>query len=62
MLTGLIYAATIGDESYLKISDKTLEPYPNLKRPFPFIPVDMNKGMKVIYIHYTFNSTSPASH
>ena len=40
MLTWLIYAATIGDESYLKISDKTLEPYPNLKRPVPFLPAD----------------------
>lgn len=39
MLTWCIYAVTIGDESYLKISDKSLAPAPNLKRPVPFQPV-----------------------
>ena len=35
MLSWLRYAATIGDKSYLKISDRELPPFPNLKRP-PF--------------------------
>ena len=36
MLAWLKYAATIGDLSYLKISDCTLQPFQNLKRPSPF--------------------------
>ena len=40
MLTWLIYAATIGDKSYLKISDTALAPHPDLKRPVPFQPVE----------------------
>ena len=40
MLTWLIYAATTGGKSYLKISDTTLAPYPNLKRLVPFQPVE----------------------
>lgn len=43
MFYWLQYAATIGDMSYLKISDKTMAPLANLKRPFPFIPVDSSK-------------------
>lgn len=40
MYAWLRYAATIGDLSYLKISDSTLEPYQNLKRPSAFQPVE----------------------
>ena len=36
MLAWLKYAATIGDLSYLKISDSTLKPFKRLKRPAPF--------------------------
>ena len=43
MFYWLQYAATIGDMSYLKISDKTMTPLANLKRPSPFIPVDGSK-------------------
>lgn len=41
MLTWLKYAATIGDKSYLKISWR-LQPFPNIKRPSPFHPVEDN--------------------
>jgi len=40
MFAWLRYAATIGDLSYLKISDYRLDPYQNLKRPTPFHPVE----------------------
>ncbi len=36
MLTWLKYAATIGDNSYLKISGTTLQPFQGLTRPTPF--------------------------
>jgi len=36
MLTWLKYAATIGDNSYLKISGTTLQPFQGLIRPTPF--------------------------
>lgn len=36
MLAWLKYAAMIGDLSYLKISDRTLQPFQNMKRPTPF--------------------------
>ena len=36
MLTWLKYAATIGDNSYLKISGATLQPFQGLTRPTPF--------------------------
>lgn len=36
MLAWLKYAAMIGDESYLKISGRTLQPFRNMKRPTPF--------------------------
>lgn len=39
MLGWLKYAATIGDESYLKICWR-LSPFPKLERPSPFHPVD----------------------
>lgn len=34
------YAATIGDLSYLKIWGNILEPFPDLKRPSPYSPVE----------------------
>lgn len=40
MLAWLRYAAAIGDESYLKISDESLIPLENVKRPSPFQPVE----------------------
>jgi hypothetical protein len=40
MLSWLIYAATIGDVSYLKISGMTLQPFQKLKRPSPFHAVE----------------------
>jgi hypothetical protein len=43
MFTWLKYAATIGDSSYLKISDGALKPFPNVIRPSPFHPVDVEK-------------------
>ena len=35
----LQYAASIGDKSYLEISDEVISPFPNWKRPFPFQPI-----------------------
>lgn len=43
MLAWLKYAATIGDLSYLKISDCTLTPFQNMKRPSPFHKVGTSK-------------------
>jgi hypothetical protein len=40
MLAWLKYAATIGDQSYLKISGETLTPWNNLSRPAPFQPIE----------------------
>jgi hypothetical protein len=40
MLAWLKYAATIGDLSYLKISNCILQPFQNVKRPSPFHPVE----------------------
>jgi len=40
MLAWLIYAATIGDLSYLRISGQTLQPFQKLKRPSLFHPVE----------------------
>ncbi|MDH5387148.1 MAG: hypothetical protein OEY06_01720 [Gammaproteobacteria bacterium] len=40
MLTWLKYAATIGDNSYLKISGDTLPPFQGLTRPVPFQSID----------------------
>jgi hypothetical protein len=40
MLLWLRYAATIGDQSYLLISDRTLPPLPGLKRPINSRPVN----------------------
>ena len=39
MLAWLKYAATIGDLSYLKISDGVLKPFLNMIRPSPFRPL-----------------------
>ena len=36
MLAWVKYAATIGDQSYLKITGETLSPWNNIKRPHPF--------------------------
>jgi len=47
MFYWLQYAATIGDMSYLKISDKTMAPIDNLKRPSPFIAVPGSKKKTV---------------
>ena len=41
MLSWLVYAATIGDFSYLKIYNSVLKPLPDLKRPSPFQPIDV---------------------
>jgi hypothetical protein len=40
MLAWLIYAATIGDVSYLRISGSTLQPFQKLRRPSPFQPTE----------------------
>ena len=47
MFYWLQYAATIGDTSYLKISDKTIPPWPNFKRPSPFIQAESNQKKSV---------------
>lgn len=50
MLAWLKYAATIGDLSYLKISDQPLHPIQDVKRASPFQPVEnseMNSTSKI---------------
>ena len=42
MLAWLRYAATVGDLSYLEISQETLQPFANLKRSFTHSPVKKN--------------------
>lgn len=39
MLTWLKYAATIGDDSYIKITGNTVRPFQGLTRPTPFLPL-----------------------
>jgi len=43
MFYWLQYAATIGDMSYLNISDKTMTPIADLKRPAPLTPANSSK-------------------